>query len=326
MNPNQKVATLFLFLGPQLTSELIKLMPPDAARRVLTALSGTAQVGEDDVQKVISEFLPLLKNASKTSFDQNAAHKILEAARGAVGNASWFPQDEHEAVVEAIQDELSAIADESLSAWLANERPPTIALALSLMAPQSGSAMLKKLPSGMHVDVCIQIANLKQAETAALDALLEVLKELRKKTSASGKSISGKKVLSAMLQSAGADLRSQLLSKLEDSSPELAAMLKKDMMTIERLATLSVSDLGRLCALVSDKELSYICKNESDETAQKLQAALSSNRKKTIQDEIACVQAIKKTDLEIMREKFIAAANKLHQDGKIIFPWEDEMV
>lgn len=326
MNPNQKVATLFVFLGPELTAELFKQMPPDAARRVLTALSGTAQVSEDDVQKVISEFLPLLKNPKQTSYDKNAANKILDAARAAVGDKSWFPQDEHEAVVEAIQSELAAIADDSLSAWLAAERPPTIALTLSLMAPSSGAAMLKKLPASMHVDVCMQIANLKQAETNALDALLEELKELRKKTSASGKSIGGKKVLTAMLQSAGADLRSQLLSKLEDSSPELAASLKKDMMTIERLATLSVADLGRLCSLVNDKELSYICKNESAETTQKLQAALSINRKKTIQDEIACLPAIKKTDLDLMREKFIAAANKLHEDGKIIFPWEDEMV
>lgn len=327
MTPARKVATLFLFFGPELSSEILKQMPRASAQKVLNILANLGNVTDEEVESVVREFLPLLKSEKRSaSYDKEASQRILDMARKNLKSDTLIRFSEDDAVIETIKEDLQVIRTDVLVNWLSGERPSTIAVVLSLMEPEAGAAAFKRLPNALLPDICVAISELKKAEFTALEALSEELERLRELSSSSSHTLGGKKVLTNMLQNMPAEFRNKLLSDLSEKEAALAEELKSELVTIERLATMTPGDLAKVCAKLSDKELAFVARHELKKIQDVLLAAVSQSRRQCIQDEMDLIKSMKRADLDAARARFIEIANALRLEGKVTYPWEDTLV
>lgn len=326
MNPSRKIATLLMFLGPEISGELLKLLPKESARKLLEALANTGKVSDEDVMSVIQEFLPLLKSNTRTTFvSPDAGRKVLEAAKKSLADDSLFSESEEDSVLQEIHDLLESLRTEDLASWLIKERSQTIAAVLCIMEPEAGAKVFKKLPTDLQTDVALAIANMLKMDLKALEALRDELADLRKRAG-STRTLGGQKILADMLQNVNTAFRDSLLEKLEEQNPTLVESLKKDLLTLKRLADLAPQDLAKICASFSDKDLAIALKIEEESVRNKILSGVSSSRKTCILEEITCLGPTKKSDVEAVTKKIVMRAEQLHGEGKISFPWEDQLV
>lgn len=328
MTPTHKVATLFLLLGPELASEILKQMPRENASRILQALANpNIKVSDTEVDSVVKEFLPLLKGSkSHFAYDRDAAARILDMAKRSLKDEASWPVGQDDGIIDSIRDDLKFIRTDVLLPWLSQERPSTISVVLSLMEPEAGAAVFKRLPTSQHNDICLAIVELKKSDTLALEALSEELQTLRKQSSSASQTLGGKKVLSNLMQNLAPEFRNKLLDGLAEREPELAQELATELVTIARLSTLLPNDLAKLCAKLNDKELAMISKHEDATVSANILSGVSKSRQALIADEVSALQALRKTDLDTARSKMVALANQMKAEGKLIFPWEETLV
>lgn len=327
MNSSKKVASLFLLFGAELSAEILKLMPKESAQKILGALANLNEVSEKELSDIVEEFLPLLRKPKNFSGMGSAEGKsILEAAKKALSISEEFFASEEDIFIEQIREHLTALPNDVLRTWLDRERPQTVAVVLSLMDSETAARTLSQLQDNQRADICLAIAALRRVDKSALSALAEELGALRKASYQSGKSVGGKKILSKLFQNLDSENRDKLLEALAERNTDLAKELKQASLTLDQLSSLLPSHLAILCSKFSDRDLSLVLKTEGEDLRSKFYSSMSKNRAALLQEELSSLGPVKKSDVEAAKQKFIAQAENLRAENKIVFPWEEKLV
>lgn len=330
MTQLNKAALILMLLEPELAGEILKRVGRSEAQRLLRAVAAISRVESEEINTVAREFLESLRSQSGQrplrGGGEHARH-IMRHAAGIVteDDAFWSTMGSGSLCAE-IQKELSELSARQLADWAARELPQTTAVMLSLAPPELGAQILRELPAPLRSDV---VLSLSETQSVADEALEELLSELRGLNHTSGQQITqigGVEKLQSLLADLDPQAREQLLENLQTRNPELVEMLRESLLTFEKIAQLQTKDLALVLSGASNSLLAKALYKDPDALQETFMAALSSTRRQDLRDELASLSQLRREDKKNARKWFVEKAKELRESGRILFPWEDEMV
>lgn len=156
-----KAAILLNYLGPETAKKFFPNIDDAEIRKLLSVMQKYRIVPVDVTKRVLEEFYELISESADYIFSEKATSKdtVIDAvgeerARGILGHLNT------NAPSARTLESLELVDAKSLSNFLINEHPQTIAVILAHLEPEKKGEVLKRLPESLQAEVVLRLANL----------------------------------------------------------------------------------------------------------------------------------------------------------------------
>ena len=143
-NGARKVALFLSALETETSERILALFEPEVAQAIADEAKTIRSVVPEEVESVVSDFLNSVDNA--LAADLKGAHFAQMGETAAGQGCADIRSNEDAAFHSETLSSLDAIAPHRLASLLTNERPATIAAALSTLSPSRRASLVKLLP------------------------------------------------------------------------------------------------------------------------------------------------------------------------------------
>ena len=173
----EKAAILINYLGANALRVLFKSLEDGDVRKLLNVMQKYRVVPVHVTKKVLEEYYELVSETEDYIFSEKSSTKdtIVEAlgeerARGILGGVNMGSGGGRNL------ESLEMVDAKSLSTFLVNEHPQTVAVILAHLEPEKKGEVLKRLPDALQAEVVLRMANLDHVAPeliAEIDAVLK---------------------------------------------------------------------------------------------------------------------------------------------------------
>jgi len=200
-----------------------------------------------------------------------------------------------------------------------DEHPQTIAVIVVHLQPESGSAVLSKLPDNLRVEVAMRIARLDKVLSGMVNEIDRVFEDLKKKkkTSATHKT-GGVSHLAELLNMVEGSAGEQILNEIEEVNPDLAAQIKQMMFVFEDLVLVDDKGMQKVLRRVETSKLSLALKGASEEVRQKIFKNMSERAGVMLKEEIEAIGAVRMKDVEEAQQTITRIIQELEAKSEIV--------
>ncbi len=320
----EKAAVVLLALGEEVGGQIMSEMAPPEVKRVAEALSRLGRVDQETVDEVLEEFNGQLESPQRFVVgNSGTARKLLEnaLARGGIGINLDHTLD---MATPALRETLAGIEVKTLSTYLKQELPQTVAIVLAHMDAKRASELLKLVPDALRTELILRLAKLGPVES---DVLFDLEEALRKESQRAGRArlaIGGPNKVAALLNALGKDQSDQLLEKIEESQPDLADEVRREMFTFADLVKLDDRGMQELLKAVPAESLRLALRKAPQAVETRIFANLSSRARGILQDDLQTMPKVKVSDVEAAQRQIAELAQKLADDGRLEIHRGDE--
>lgn len=316
----QKAAILFITLGPDAASGIIKKLPESEIQKITYEIANITSVGPEQKEEILNEFIQI--NKAKDFIIEGG----LEYARTLLGKALGAQRAKEimEKVTEATQQyrpfSIARKADaHQLLNIISNEHPQTISLVLCYLQPDKAAQILSALPEDVQSEVALRIASMNNTSPAVIK---EVEKVLDTKLSSVVKSdmtvLGGVQTLVDILNQVDRTTEKNITEGLEKENAELAEKIKESMFVFEDIITLDDVSIQRVLREVETKELALALKGCSEEVANAIYRNQSKRAAAALKEDMEFLGPVRLMDVEKAQQKIVSVIRRLDEAGEIV--------
>ena len=314
----QKAAILMLSFGEEISAEIFKHMTEFEIKRIGTAMSRLGRLEQDIIDEVMLEFYKILQENKKFFYGGN------DFTMKVIGNA--FKGGHADEIIESLAlgsaanlDALELIDPRTLTNFIRNEHPQTIALILAHLDPGKCGEVIKLLPEALHTEVLLRIANLDAVAPEIIDEIDDVLRnEIQAMGSITSQKIGGVEPIAEMLNLLDKATEEQILDNLEERDPDLAEQIRQLMFVFDDLVKIDDRGIQELIKAVKADQWKIALKTASEVVAQLIFKNMSERAAKMLKEDMEAMSAVKLSDVETMQFEIVQICRKLEEEGKIV--------
>ncbi|MEY4632136.1 MAG: flagellar motor switch protein FliG [Pseudomonadota bacterium] len=314
----QKAAILLLSFGEEISAEIFKNMTEFEIKRIGAAMSRLGRMENDVVEQVMGEFYGILQQNRKFFYGGNDFTKKV------IGNA--FKGSDGDELIDQLAlgsssnlDALELIDARTLSNFIRNEHPQTIALILAHLDARKCGDTLKLLPESIRTEILIRIANLDAVAPEIIDEIDDVLRaEIQAMGSISTQKIGGVEPIAEMLNLIDGATEEQILDGLEERDPELAERIRQLMFTFDDLVKIDDRGIQEIVKSVQNDKWKIALKTASESVRDLVFKNMSERAAKMLKEDMEAMPAVKLSDVEAVQYEIVQVARKLEEEGKIV--------
>jgi len=314
----QKAAILLLSFGEEISAEIFKNMTEFEIKRIGAAMSRLGRLENDVVDGVMTEFYSVLQQNKKFFYGGNDFTKKV------IGTA--FKGNDGDELINQLAlgsssnlDALELIDARTLSNFIRNEHPQTIALILAHLDARKCGDTLKMLPESIRTEILIRIANLDAVAPEIIDEIDDVLRaEIQAMGSISTQKIGGVEPIAEMLNLIDGATEEQILDGLEERDPELAERIRQLMFTFDDLVKIDDRGIQEIVKGVQNDKWKIALKTASETVRELVFKNMSERAAKMLREDMEAMPAVKLSDVEAVQYEIVQVARKLEEEGKIV--------
>lgn len=314
----QKAAILLLSFGEEISAELFKNMNEFEIKRIGAAMSRLGRLENDIVEEIMGEFYEILQQNKKFFYGGN------EFTKKVIGSA--FKGGDAEELIDQLAlgssanlDSLELIDPRTLSNFIRNEHPQTIALILAHLDAKKCGETIKLLPESLHTEILLRIANLDAVAPEIIDEIDDVLRnEIQAMGSISTQKIGGVEPIAEMLNLLDKATEEQILDNLEERDPDLAEQIRQLMFVFDDLVKIDDRGIQELVKNVNNDKWKVALKTASEGVRELVFKNMSERAAQMLREDMEAMQAVKLADVEAIQYEVVEIARKLEAEGKII--------
>jgi flagellar motor switch protein FliG len=314
----QKAAILLLSFGEEISAEIFKNMTEFEIKRIGAAMSRLGRLENDVVDQVMAEFYSVLQQNKKFFYGGNDFTKKV------IGTA--FKGNDGDELINQLAlgsssnlDALELIDARTLSNFIRNEHPQTIALILAHLDARKCGDTLKLLPESIRTEILIRIANLDAVAPEIIDEIDDVLRaEIQAMGSISTQKIGGVEPIAEMLNLIDGATEEQILDGLEERDPELAERIRQLMFTFDDLVKIDDRGIQEIVKGVQNDKWKIALKTASEAVRELVFKNMSERAAKMLREDMEAMPAVKLSDVEAVQYEIVQVARKLEEEGKIV--------
>ena len=325
-----KVAVLIHSMGENISRDILSRMGEDEKKLVQQHMSQIGSISPEVVEKIAQEFAMLAEKIK-----QRQSRGLVPADAGANEASRSEPlkgsepspessQDESEPDTEQFEGEstlkaLQSFDPDQLVEMIKDEHPQTIAVIVVHLQPESGSAVLSKLPDNLRVEVAMRIARLDKVLSGMVNEIDRVFEELmkKKKTSATHKT-GGVTHLAELLNMVEGSAGERILNEIEEVNPDLAAQIKQMMFVFEDLVLVDDKGMQKVLRRVETPKLALALKGASEEVKHKIYKNMSERAGVMLQEEVEAIGAVRMRDVEEAQQNITKIIQELEAKSEIV--------
>lgn len=325
----KKAAVLFITLGPELSSSVMKQLPEEEIEKISYEIANMDVVESEHQIEVLTEFLELhqaqfylLKGGVEY------AKQVLEKTLGP-SKASDYLRKLSIAAKKQPFSRLRKTDPKHLVNFIGNEHPQTIALILSYLDPEQAAMVLGGLPQEKQADIAKRVATM---ETTSPEIVKEVEHVLDQKLSTVVEekfaSAGGVQAIVDILNRVDRGTERLIIETLEQENPELADDIRNRMFVFEDINVLDDTAVRRILREIESKELAKALKGSSDELLNRILRNMSQRAGEMLREEMEFLGPIRLREVEEAQQSIVRIIRRLDEAGEIIISrgGEDEVV
>lgn len=315
-----KAAVVMSALDDKEKMEIFKMLDDNEIRKVIQAISDLNTLPVQDVRNILKEFYSMISEENDFLFasDDDTKALILQAlgeerARNVLGQLNLAQGGKN------TLSSLDLIDPRSLSNFLINEHPQTIALVVAHLDPAKKSQVMKKLPETLQTEVILRIANMDYVAPELITQLDKVLqKELATIGSAEGQKLGGIGPIAEMFNVMDKNTETNLLGKIEEKDPMLAEEIRKLMFTFEDLILVDDRGMQAILKEVPNEKLIVALKGSPNEVREKIFKNMSERAATLMKEDLEAMGPVRMSEVEGAQQEIVNIAKKLDDEGKIL--------
>lgn len=326
-----KAAILVNYLGKDAIKILFQKMDDADIRKILHLMSKFKVVPVNITKRVLEEYYEIISESEEFIFSDQMSNKdaIIEAlgeerARGVMGGLNI------NSGTNRSLESLEMVDAKSLSTFLVNEHPQTVAVILAHLEPEKKGDVLRRLPDSLQAEVVLRMANLENVDPELISEIDKVLKnQLSSSHTVEQASLGGVQPVAEMLNVMDKNTEQSIMSRLEEKDPLLAEEIRKLMFVFEDIAKIDDRGIQILLKEVPNDRLLLALKTANDEIRNKIFKNISSRAADMLREDLANMGPARLSDVETAQQEIVNVARRLEAEGKIIIARggsEDAMV
>lgn len=315
----QKVAILFIALGPEYSAKLFQHMDDEEIEEITLEIASQKQVSAAQKAAVVSEFyqMAMAKDYISTGGFEYA-QSVLEKALGAEKAMDILSRLTKSLQVRPF-DFLRKTDPSQLINFIQNEHPQTIALIMAYLEPDQAAVVLGSLPAESQVDVSKRIAIMDRTSPEVVRDVERVLeRKLSSLVSQDFTTVGGIDALVEVINRVDRTTEKSIIETLEVDNPELAEEIKRRMFVFEDVVQIDDRSLQMVLREVDQKDLSLALKAAPQEVADKVFKNMSTRAADMLREEIEFMGPVKIRDVEEAQQKIVAVIRTLEEKGEIV--------
>lgn len=316
LNGQDKAGLLLSSLGMNITQLIFQNMKDNDVKRMINAMSNVKRAPIWMVKRVLEDFYMQLNEENDLLFAENRGRDFIINTLGEDRAKQLLGQ-----IVEVGQtntlESLELVDTRTLSNFLINEHPQTIALIVAHLAPERKVDVLRRLPEGLQAEVVLRVANLDYVSPELISQLDDVLKtELSTLGSIDTNQLGGVEPIADMLNLMDKNTEKNIMSRVEEKDPELAEEIRKLMFTFEDLMYVDDKGIQNLLREVDNGKLVIAMKTAPDEIKQKLFKNMSNRAATLLKEDLEALGPTKLSDVEKAQAEMVQKTKELESQGK----------
>ncbi|WP_040211222.1 flagellar motor switch protein FliG [Clostridium polynesiense] len=316
----QKAAILFITLGPDAASGIIKKLPENDIQKITYEIANITSVSASQREEILKEFLEM--NKAKDFLIEGGmdyAKNLLSKALG-----SQRAQEILNKVSEATQQyrpfSIARKADPTqLLNVISSEHPQTISLLLCYLQPDKAAAVLSSLPEETQSEVAYRIATMNNTSPMVIKEIEKVLEgKLSSVVRSEVTKLGGVESLVGILNQVDRTTERNITESLEREDAELAEKVKSSMFVFEDVITLDDVSIQRILREVEIKELALALKGASEEVASAIFRNQSKRAAASLKEDMEFLGPVRLIDVEKAQQKIVGIIRRLDETGEIV--------
>lgn len=316
----QKAAILFITLGPEASSGILKRLPEKEIQKITYEIANITSVSSDQREEILNEFLQINKARDYIlEGGMEYARNLLSKALGGAKAAEIL-----EKVSEATQQYRPfSIARKADANQLLNvityENPQTIALILCYLQPEKAAQVMAQLSEDVQSEVAFRIATMSTTSPMVIKEIEKVLEsKLSSVVRTEMTTLGGVQALVGILNQVDRTTEKNITEGLEREDAELADKVKSSMFVFEDILTLDGVSIQRILREVEVKELALALKGCSEEVAEAIYRNQSKRAAASLKEDMEFLGPVRLMDVEKAQQKIVAIIRRLDESGEII--------
>jgi flagellar motor switch protein FliG len=313
----QKAALLMNVLGPVCSKKIFGHLKDNDIKRLLGQMSSVDKAPVTMVKRVLEDFFFELSEEEALIFGTAKGKNFIletlgeERAKNILGNVGL--QDGAKTL-----EALELVDTRTLSNFLVNEHPQTIALIVAHLDPTRKSDTIRRLPDALQAEVVMRLANIDFISPELIAQLDDVLKaELATVGTIDSTTLGGVEPVAEMLNTMDKTTETNIMARVEEKDPELAEEIKKLMFVFDDLILLDDRGMQALLKEVPNDKLLIALKTAQEEIKQKIFKNMSSRASQLLQEDLGNMGPQKLSDVETAQSEIVNIAKRLEGEGKI---------
>lgn len=316
LNGSDRAGLLLSSLGMNITQLIFQNMKDNDVKRMINAMSNVKKAPIWMVKRVLEDFYKQLNEENDLLFAENRGRDFIISTLGEDRAKQLLGQ-----IVEVGQsntlESLELVDTRTLSNFLINEHPQTIALIVAHLQPERKVDVLRRLPEGLQAEVVLRVANLDYVSPELISQLDDVLKtELSTLGSIDTNQLGGVEPIADMLNLMDKNTEKNIMSRVEEKDPELAEEIRKLMFTFEDLIYVDDRGIQNLLREVDNGKLVVAMKTAPDEIKQKLFKNMSNRAATLLREDLDALGPTKLSDVEKAQNEMVQKCKELEAQGK----------
>ncbi|MFN7825248.1 MAG: flagellar motor switch protein FliG [Pseudobdellovibrionaceae bacterium] len=316
----EKAAILCNYLGKDGMRILLKGMDDADIRKLLNVMQKYRVVPVHVTKKILEEYYELISETEDYIFSEKPASKdaVLEAlgeerARAILGGVNQSGGGGRQL------ESLEMVDAKSLSTFLVNEHPQTVAVILAHLEPEKKAEVLKRLPDALQAEVVLRMANLDNVAPELIGEIDAVLKrELASMATVEQGSLGGVQPVAEMLNVMDKNTETSIMSRLEEKDPLLAEEIRKLMFVFDDIAKIDDRGIQAMLKEIPNDKLLLALKTANEEIKNKVFKNISQRAAEMLREDLANMGPSRLSDVEGAQQEIVNAARRLEAEGKIM--------
>ncbi len=322
---SEKAAVLFLCLGEERGSALMKDLSETEIRSLTHSMAGLGVIPAEVVEEVMREFGEAVANGGSVVGSFSMAEAMLRKV---------LPEDKVAPILREIRGPLqerdlwarfSALNETSIAKYLRAEEDQTAAAILSNLEPNAAANVLPLLGEERMVSIIERMVRMDAVPHHMMKQIEETLQH-DMATVASQPTLAEKhKHMADLFNRLDNQLFEKVAPELELRLPETFPDIRQHMFTFDDLVKLDATSLVKVMRSVTGSTLPIALKGAKEEMQEHFFNCLPSRSRDLLKEELEMMNAPKKRDIKNAQRALLECARELAKDGQIELPSaEDE--
>ena len=320
MSGEKKAAILLISLGPEIASQILKLLPDKLIQKVTYEIANMDYVEPKESDEIINEFLNMASAREYLldggiDYAKNLLHKALgsQKAKEVIDLLHQIQQKEKPFAIARKAE------PQQLTNLLINEHPQTVALVMCYLQPEKAALVLSKLPDELQTDIAERIGTFNRTSPTIISKIERIMEEkLSNLIESNVETVGGVKSLVDILNSVDRTTEKNIITDLEEKQPELADEVKSNLFIFEDIVNLDRGSIQRILREVDNENLVLALKGASEEVSNIIFNNLSKRATEMLKEDIKFMGPVRLSTVEEAQQKIVATIRKLDESGEII--------
>jgi len=323
----QQAAILLMSLGEADAAAVLKHMGPKEVQRVGAAMSQLANVEQEQVHIVLTNFMEQVRNLTGLGVgSDNYIRGMLVTALG---------EDKASGLIDRIilggntsgLDTLKWMESRSIADIVRNEHPQIQAIVLAYLDSDQSAEVLGYFPEAVRLDIMMRISALDSVQPGALQELNDILeKQFSGSAGSQTTTMGGYKCAAEIMNNLDSNIEGDLMEAIKEVDEDLGNQIQDLMFVFDNLRDVDDRGVQSLLREVSSELLIIALKGADNDLQEKIFANMSKRAAELLRDDLEAKGPVRLSEVEGAQKEILAIARRMADAGEIMLGGSGEQM